>query len=89
MFVIELLGAQRALLHEGFERTMRNARPSLSAHAERGEFAGADELFEDGAAAADSFGRFGDCEDKWWCHGVVCPRLSDNTGQKATRIFQV
>jgi hypothetical protein len=39
---------------------MADARPSLSANRERGEFSGSDEVFEDGAAAADSFGRFGD-----------------------------
>jgi hypothetical protein len=39
---------------------MGDARPSLSADRERGEFSGADKIFEDGAAAADSFGRFGD-----------------------------
>ena len=64
-FVIELI-AQCALLHEGFERSLADARPSLSADRERGEFASANELFEDDPAAPDSFRCFGNRQDKWW-----------------------
>ena len=64
-FVIELI-AQCALLHEGFERSLADARPSLSANAEGGQLSVADELFEDDPAAADGFGRFGHGEYKWW-----------------------
>ena len=64
-FVIELI-AQCALLHEGFERSLADARPSLSADRERGEFASADEFLEDDPAAANGFGRFGNRQDKWW-----------------------